>query len=106
MGRCKDFKIIPFTYIEFIDYHVENGLEHHKKPLKNFIRFGGMPKRLDYSLEEDIIDYLKSIYFGIIDKDIFNSKAKINKEIFIIISKYIISYVTKEFSAFNSVRDY
>ena len=106
VGRCKEFKIMPFTYSEFIDYHVGNGLELPKKPLENFIRFGGMPQRLDYSLDEDIKDYLKSIYFGIIDKDICTTKAKINKESFITISKYIISNVTKEFSATSIVEYY
>ena len=40
--RCKEIKIMPFTYSEFIKYYEENGLEHPKKPLQNFIRFGGM----------------------------------------------------------------
>ena len=45
---------MPFTYSEFIKYYKENELELPKKPLQNFIRFGGMPQRMDYSIEEDI----------------------------------------------------
>jgi len=106
VGRCKEFKIMPFTYSEFVKYYEENKLELPKKPLQNFIRFGGMPQRLDYDLEDDIKEYLKSIYYGIIDKDICNAKSKINKETFIIISKYIINNASKEFSASSIVEYY
>lgn len=105
VGRCKEFKIMPFTYSEFIKYYKENELELPKKPLQNFISFGGMPQRMDYSIEEDIKEYLKSIYYGIIDKDICNKKSKIDKETFILISKYIINNVSKEFSV-QSIVDY
>lgn len=106
VGRCKEFKIMPFTYSEFVRYYEENGLELPKKPLQNYIRFGGMPQRMNYVLEEDIKEYLKSIYFGIIDKDICNTEAKINKETFITISKYIINNASKEFSASSIVEHY
>ena len=106
VGRCKEFKIMPFTYSEFVKYYKENELELPKKSLQNFIRFGGMPQRMDYELEEDIKEYLKSIFYGIIDKDICNTKAKINKETFITISKYIINNVSKEFSASSIVEYY
>ncbi len=105
VSRCKEFKIIPFTYSEFIKYYEENGLELPKKPLQNYIKYGGMLQRMDYTLEEDIKDYLKSIYSGIIDKDICNTKAKINKETFITISKYIINNASKEFSE-SSIAEY
>ena len=105
VGRCKEFKIMPFTYSEFVKYYEENKLELPKKPLQNFIRFGGMPQRMDYVLEEDIKEYLKSIYYGIIEKDICNAKSMINKETFITISKYIINNTAKEFSA-QSIVDY
>ena len=106
VGRCKEFKIMPFSYGEFIKYYKENGVELPKKSLQNYIRYGGMPQRMDYDLEEDIKDYLKSIYFGIIEKDICNKKAKINKETFITISKYIINNASKEFSASSIVEYY
>ena len=105
VGRCKEFKIMPFTYSEFIQYYKENNLELPNKPLLNYIRFGGMPQRMDYTIEKDIKDYLSSIYYGIIDKDICNSKAKIDRETFILIANYIISNASKDFSA-QSIVDY
>ncbi len=105
VGRCKEFKIMPFTYIEFISYHKENKLDLPTKPLQNYLRFGGMPQRMDYELEDDIREYLKSIYYGIIDKDICHSKSKIDKEAFLLISKYIINNASKEFSP-SSITNY
>lgn len=105
VGRCKEFKIMPFTYAEFINYYNDNRLNLPNKTFQNYIRFGGMPQRLDYMFEEDIKAYLKSIYYGIIDKDICNDKSKIDKETFKKISQYIISNASKEFSA-NSIVEY
>ncbi len=105
VGRCKEFKIMPFTYNEFLDYYKENGLELPDEPLINFIKYGGMPQRMDYESIEDIKEYLKSIFYGIIDKDICNPKSHINTETFITISKYIINNVTKDFSV-TSIVDY
>ena len=106
VGRCKEFKIMPFTYGEFLNYYKKNKIELPNKPFHNYLRYGGMPQRLDYNFEEDIKEYLKSIYYGIIDKDICITKAKINKETFITISKYIINNATKEFSVSNIVDYY
>ncbi len=106
VGRCKEFKIMPFTYSEFIRYYQDNNLKLPDKPFQNYLRFGGMPQRMDYTLEEDIKEYLKSIYYGIVDKDICNNQSKIDKETFILISKYIINNVTKDFSVQNIVDYY
>lgn len=106
VGRCKEFKIMPFTYSEFIRYYQENNLKLPDKPFQNYLRFGGMPQRMDYTLEEDIKEYLKSIYYGIVDKDICNNQSKIDKETFILISKYIINNATKDFSVQNIVDYY
>ncbi len=105
VGRCKEFKIMPFNYLEFVNYYNQNNIPLPNKPLQNYIRYGGMPQRMDYELEEDIKEYLKSIYYGIIDKDICNAKSKIDKETFLTISRYIINNVSKEFSV-SSIVDY
>lgn len=98
VGRCKEFKIMPFTYSEFLEYLKVNNQDNLSKPFQNYLRFGGMPQRMDYSLEEDIKSYIKSVYEGIIDKDICSSKSKINIENFRTIADYILSNSAKEFS--------
>lgn len=103
VGRCKEFKIMPFTYLEYLDYYKTNNISLPEKPLNDYIKYGGMPQRFDYNIEKDIIDYLKSIYDGIINKDICNIKSRIDKETFNLIAKYIISNASKEFSPQNIV---
>lgn len=99
VGRCKEFKVMPFSFQETIDFYKENNLPLPAKPFNDYLRYGGMPQRFDYNNEEDIKSYLKDIFYGIIDKDICNSKSKINKDTFIPIAKYIIANSSKEFSA-------
>lgn len=105
VGRCKEFKILPFSYTEFLQYYKENNLPLPLQPLNNYIRLGGMPQRFDYDNEDDVKDYLISLFNGIIDKDICNSRSNIDKENFTTLAKYIISNATKEFSA-TSISDY
>ena len=105
VGRCKEFKILPFSYTEFLQYYKENNLPLPLQPLNNYIRLGGMPQRFDYDNEDDIKNYLISLFNRIIDKDICNSRSNINKENFTTLAKYIISNATKEFSA-TSISDY
>ena len=105
VGRCKEFKILPFSYTEFLQYYKENNLPLPLQPLNNYIRLGGMPQRFDYDNEDDVKDYLISLFNEIIDKDICNSRSNINKENFTTLAKYIISNATKEFSA-TSISDY
>lgn len=105
VGRCKEFKILPFSYTEFLQYYKENNLPLPLQPLNNYIRLGGMPQRFDYDNEDDIKNYLISLFNEIIDKDICNSRSNINKENFTTLAKYIISNATKEFSA-TSISDY
>ena len=105
VGRCKEFKILPFSYTEFLQYYKENNLPLPLQPLNNYIHLGGMPQRFDYDNEDDIKNYLISLFNGIIDKDICNSRSNINKENFTTLAKCIISNATKEFSA-TSISDY
>ena len=105
VGRCKEFKIMPFTYSEYLEYYRTNGMELPANPLNDYLKYGGMPQRLEYNNDKDVTEYLQSIYDGIVNKDICNSKSRINRETFNIIAKYVISNATKEFSA-QSVGDY
>lgn len=105
VGRCKEFKIMPFSYGEFIEYHSQNKIPLPEKPFQNYLRYGGFPQRLDYEDEEGIKSYLDSVYYGIIDKDICNRKSKIDRDTFLTIANYIICNSGKEFSP-ESVVDY
>ena len=99
VGRCREFKIMPFSYGEYLAFHEQNNLPLPSEPLLDYLRYGGMPQRLDYKNESDIKHYLDSVYSGIVNKDICSPKSKINKESFNLIAKYIIANSAKEFSA-------
>lgn len=101
VGRCKEFKIQPFTYKEYLDFHQINRLALPPKPLQDYLRFGGMPQRFDYELEEDIREYYGSLFTGIVEKDICNVQSKIDKNVFGILARYILANAGKEFSAKN-----
>ena len=105
VGRCKEFKIMPFNFLEYLNYCKENK-KSINKPLQNYLRFGGMPQRLDYDEEDDIREYLNSIFDGIVNKDICNSKSDFNKESFNSIAKYIITNSAKEFSVASIADSY
>lgn len=106
VGRCKEFKIMPFSFKEFVEYCEVNDLKLPNKPFNNYLRYGGMPQRFDYDNEEDIKEYLVSVYDGIVEKDICNSKSNINKEVFNAIAKYIITNSSKEFSPQSIIEYY
>lgn len=106
VGRCKEFRIMPFTYSEFVEYHNQNLIPLPPRPFQNYLRYGGFPQRLDYEDEEDIKSYLDSIYYGIVEKDICSKKSKINRDTFLTISGYIISNSGKEFSPASVVDNY
>ncbi len=106
VGRCKEFKIRPFSYAEFLSLYKQNDLPLPARPFQNYLRYGGMPQRFDYDEEKDIKDYLLSLYKGIIDKDICNAKSNINKTNFTLIADYILSNSTKEFSAASVVESF
>ncbi|MCF0223596.1 MAG: ATP-binding protein [Fibrobacter sp.] len=105
VGRCKEFKIMPFSYAEYREYLSINGLTV-ENPLQNYLRLGGMPQRLDYDSEEDAREYLRSLYDGIVNKDICHAKSKIVKESFDAIARYVITNCAKEFSSTNVAEVY
>lgn len=106
VGRCKEFKIFPFSYAEYLNYHTYNNLPLPEDSIQDFIRYGGMPQRLDYDNENDIKDYLSSLLNGIIDKDICNPKSKVDKESFKVVAKYILNNIGKQFSVTNILESY
>ena len=81
---------MPFSYAEFLNFYLTNNLSLPKEPLVNFLRYGGIPQRFDYDSEKAIKRYLKTIFYGIIDKDICNKKSKIDRDNFITIATYVI----------------
>ncbi len=100
-GRAKEFEIFPFTYMETLEYKKLNGIEVKENDFDEYLALGGMPQRFEEIDEEGVRNYLTSVYDSIIQKDVFETHKKINRNNFEQVSKYIISTTGKKFSALS-----
>jgi len=105
VGRCVEFRILPFSFDEMLQYYELNQLPLPEDPLSDYLTYGGMPIRFTYTDEADILDYISGIFNGIVDKDICGPRSKINREKFLYVAQYVLGNVGKKFSA-ASVAEY
>ncbi len=106
VGRTVEFKILPFSYKEAVEYLLLNGKNVTDDFIYDYIKYGGLPQRFDFNKESQIINYLKDHYKGICEKDIFKKNSTIEKYKFNTVSSYILANAGKEFSAENVVSYY
>jgi len=100
VGRCIEFKIMPFSFSESFEYLKANHIDFDPNELLlDYIKWGGFPLRFSFSDERDIKRYLEQIYQGILDKDIITEKSKINRQNFERLASYVMSNVGKDFSS-------
>ena len=100
-GRTVEFRIFPLSYKEASDY-----LTLRKKTIStefffDYLKWGGFPQRFDFTSDEQIRNYLVSIYNGIIEKDIFQREGNIDKHKFKTVCSYVLANAGKEFSGDN-----
>lgn len=97
-GRYVSFKIQPFTFKEIVDYKKPQNVDDL---FLNYIRWGGMPQRLNYDDEKLIRTYLSDVYDSIVVKDII-TRFKINDiDLFNRIMEYVMTTPSQTFSADN-----
>ncbi len=106
VGRTVEFKIMPFSYSEAIQLYSENKKEIPQDFIYDYIKWGGLPQRFDFTEEKDIKNYIESVFKGIVEKDIYKRDSDIEKYKFNTISGYVLSNAGKEFSAQNIVNYY
>lgn len=106
VGRTVEFKIMPFSYSEVIQLYSENKKEIPQDFIYDYIKWGGLPQRFDFTEEKDIKNYIESVFKGIVEKDIYKRDSDIEKYKFNTISGYVLSNAGKEFSAQNIVNYY
>lgn len=106
VGRCIEFKIMPFTFLESYEYNKLIGKELNPDEfIFDYIKWGGFPLRFSFSSDNDIKRYLEQTYKGILDKDIINEKSKINRQNFEKVSSFILSNAGNDFS-YKSIEKY
>ncbi|MBU5430230.1 ATP-binding protein [Kineothrix sp. MSJ-39] len=102
VGRCVEFRIMPFSFAESYEYIKIIGKNQTPDEfIIDYINWGGFPLRFSFSKESDIKRYLEQTYFGILDKDIITDRSKINRQNFEKIAGYIMANAGKEFSSKN-----
>lgn len=101
VGRTVEFKVMPFSYKESVEYLTLIGKKPPQDFFFNYLKWGGFPQRFSFSEEHDIKQYLDSIYEGIIAKDILKRNSEIEAYKFKTISSYVLANAGKEFSAVN-----
>lgn len=102
VGRCVEFRIMPFSFAESYEYI--KGIGKNPSPdefIIDYINWGGFPLRFSFSKEGDIKRYLEQTYLGILDKDIITDRSKVNRQNFEKIAGYIMANAGKEFSSKN-----
>lgn len=102
VGRCVEFRIMPFSFAEAYEFLKLNGSQILPDEfIFDYINWGGFPLRFSFSQERDIKTYLEQTYHCIIEKDIITDRAKMNREKFLKVASYIMANAGKEFSSKN-----
>ena len=101
-GRFIQFKIMPFTYKEYVEYSKQKGKFQDKDLFEDYLKFGGMPQRFNFNSESETLIYLKDLYASIISRDIFQRFNIQNINLLNSVLKYLLLNTSNIFSA-NSI---
>ena len=102
VGRCVEFRIMPFSFAESYEYCKALGKDILPDEMfLDYINWGGLPLRFSIYREGDVKKYIEQTYQGILNKDIITDRSKINRQKFERIAGYIMANAGKEFSAKN-----
>ena len=100
-GRYISFQINPLNYREYIELTGKDG--KNKETFDDFVKWGGLPNRTQFTDESNIKDYLHSVFDSIILRDIVSRLGLKDTSLFNLILQYIIDTTGREFSAKNII---
>ena len=101
-GRYVLFNIYPLSYKEFIELTGKNGKS--EETFWNFVKWGGLPNRTQFTDESNIKDYLHSVFDSIILRDVVERLELKDTILFDLLLQYIVDTTGREFSAENVVK--
>ena len=104
-GRYVEFKIMPFSYSEVIEFRKLQGRDSDKTTFINYLNWGGMPQRFSFEGESEIRAYLNDLYNSIVLKDIMQRSTSSDPNLLNRIIEYMVSNTSQTFSA-NSIVNY
>ena len=100
-GRYVLFNIYPLTYKEYIELTGKNPKDEEN--FWDFVKWGGLPNRVQFTNETNIKDYLHSVFDSIILRDVVERLGLKDTILFNLILQYLIDITGREFSANNII---
>ena len=100
-GRYVLFNIYPLSYSEFIELTGKEGKS--EETFWNFVKWGGLPNRTQFTEEENIKDYLHSVFDSIILRDVVERLGLKDTVLFNLLLQYIVDTTGRQFSAENVI---
>ena len=101
-GRYVLFNIYPLTYKEYIELTGKNPKDEEN--FWDFVKWGGLPNRVQFTNEINIKDYLHSVFDSIILRDVVERLGLKDTTLFNLILQYLIDITGREFSANNIIK--
>ncbi len=98
-GRYVLFNVYPLNYKEFIELTGKNA--KNEETFWNFIKWGGLPNRTQFTDESNIKDYLHSVFDSIILRDVVERLGLKDTVLFDLLLQYIVDTTGRQFSAEN-----
>lgn len=100
-GRYVLFNIYPLSYKEFVE--LTNKKAKDEETFWNFVKWGGLPNRCEFEEENNIKDYLHSVFDSIILRDVVDRLGLKDTILFDLLLQYIVDITGREFSAENVI---
>lgn len=98
-GRYVLFNIYPLSYKEFIELTGKEA--RSEETFWDFVKWGGLPNRTQFTDESNIKDYLHSVFDSIILRDVVERLGLKDTILFDLLLQYIVDTTGRQFSAEN-----
>lgn len=98
-GRYVLFHIYPLSYKEFIELTGKEAKS--EETFWDFVKWGGLPNRVQFTDESNIKDYLHSVFDSIILRDVVERLGLKDTILFDLLLQYIVDTTGRQFSAEN-----
>ncbi len=100
-GRYVSFQIYPLNYREYVALAGKE--PEAEETFWDYVKWGGLPNRIQFTEENNIKDYLHSVFDSIILRDVVDRLGLKDTALFNLILQYIIDTTGREFSASNII---
>lgn len=101
-GRYVSFNISPLNYKEYVELTGKD--PKNESTFWDFVKWGGLPNRIQFTDENNIKDYLHSVFDSIILRDVVDRLGLKDRELFNLILQYVVDTTGREFSANNIIK--